>query len=124
MKADLLVHRYLRTLSDYRTSSPTELFESAWKCHCDDILLRKEYLFAYPRKFKADYAHVKSKVLIDIQGGVHRRGNSGHSSGKGIIRDCEKLMYAQMLGYRMFYLPKELITSDNILMIRNCILGI
>jgi hypothetical protein len=116
IKFNLAEYAYLDSAQDYRRQSAVELFNAAWAYHCPNLPLRKEYLFAYPRKFKADYVHFKSKVLIDIQGAIHTRG--GHSTGTGIIRDCEKLMTANLLGYQMFYLTKELLTSNKICLIR------
>jgi hypothetical protein len=87
-------------------------FEKLWLKSNPELLLKPEYYFAYPRKFRADYAHIKSSVLIDLQGGVWLKGRSGHSSGTGIIRDCKKLFMAQELGYKMFYLPDAMITAE------------
>lgn len=115
-------YAYLTSLKEYRDATPSQLFTLAWQYHASDVPLSTEYVFAYPRKYRADYAHKRASVLIDIQGGVYARGNSGHSSGAGINRDCEKLLYAQILGFRMFYLTKEMITSENIIAIRDCII--
>jgi hypothetical protein len=120
-KLNLLEYPYLQTTKDFREITPTDLFDLAWNYCSADLKLSKEYLFAYPRKYRADYAHKQARVLIDIQGGVYARGNSGHSSGVGISRDCEKLLYAQILGFKLFYLTKEMITIENISAIRDCI---
>src|SRR6185437_7493076 len=39
------------------------------------------------RKFAFDY-FVSPDLLIEVQGGVYAKGNSGHTSGTGITRDC------------------------------------
>lgn len=44
---------------------------------------------------------IKSQVLVECQGGVWLKGKSGHSSGTGITRDCEKLSLAAIQGYRV-----------------------
>lgn len=43
----------------------------------------------------------EESVLVEVQGGVWLKGKSGHSSGAGITRDCEKLSLAAVHGYRV-----------------------
>lgn len=62
------------------------------------------------RRFIYDFEIVGKNVLIECQGGVFSRGNSGHSSGTGIQRDAEKVNRAQMNGYTIFVLTPEKIT--------------
>jgi hypothetical protein len=116
LKFNLTDYAYLTSAQEYRRLSAVELFNKAWSCYASELKLKSEYTFAYPRKFKADYAHPTARVLIDLQGAIHTRG--GHSTGAGIIRDCEKLMYANLLDYQMFYLTKELLTSNTICLIK------
>jgi len=51
------------------------------------------------RKFAFDY-FVAPDLLIEVQGGVYAKGNSGHTSGTGITRDCEKASLAAVMGFR------------------------
>jgi len=58
------------------------------------------------RKFAFDY-FVSPDLLVEkisfrrgVQGGVYAKGNSGHTSGTGITRDCEKASLAAVMGFR------------------------
>lgn len=50
-------------------------------------------------------------VLVEVQGGVWLKGKSGHSSGTGITRDCEKLSLAAVNGYRVICVTPAQIKS-------------
>lgn len=50
-------------------------------------------------------------VLVEVQGGVWLKGKSGHSSGTGITRDCEKLSLAAVHGYRTIVVTPAQIKS-------------
>ena len=56
------------------------------------------------RKFRWDYiwgrTHLGPRVALEINGGVFARGNSGHSSPSGIMRDYDKMNHAVAAGYR------------------------
>ena len=38
-------------------------------------------------------------LLVEVNGGVWAKGNSGHSSGTGITRDCAKAAEAVAIGF-------------------------
>jgi len=63
-----------------------------------------------PRRFRWDYAPPEVRVLIEIQGGTWQIG--GHSSGKGIQRDCEKRSLATAHGWQQFSLTGEMINHQ------------
>lgn len=48
-------------------------------------------------------------VLVEVQGGIWAKGKSGHSSGRGIQRDCEKLNLATLHGWRVLHITAEMI---------------
>ena len=50
-----------------------------------------------------------SRLLVEVQGGTWARERSGHSSGSGIARDCEKHNLAVLQGWRTL-----MFTSDTI----------
>lgn len=56
-----------------------------------------EYVFAPPRKWRADFAWKKERILVEIEGGIYTGGY--HVSIKGYTGDCEKYNYASMLGW-------------------------
>lgn len=57
--------------------------------------------FSLPgRQFRWDFAFPQARLLVEVQGGIWRKG--AHSSGVGVTRDCEKAAYAAMHGWRTF----------------------
>ena len=66
--------------------------------------LERQYGFAEPlRKYRADFAHVPTKVLIECQGGVY--SHSKYARGAGIIKDCERSNIAARLGWHIVRIP-------------------
>ena len=67
-----------------------------------ELLLRAEgigeFVREYPaiagRRFRFDFAWPDDRVLLEIQGGTWVK--SGHTTGQGIRRDCEKSNLAQL----------------------------
>jgi very-short-patch-repair endonuclease len=57
----------------------------------------EEFPFALPRKFKADWAVVGERLLVEIEGGVFTR--QAHGSITGIKRDMEKYNLAAINGW-------------------------
>ena len=74
-----------------------------------------EYLAIPGRKFRFDFAWPEIKLLVEVQGGTFAKSKTGHSSGLGINRDCEKTVLAQLAGWRVFPLDEKHITSGKAL---------
>ena len=87
-------------------------FAQLWLYYFPEVDLYSEYKFSKKRKFRADFAHPQAKVIIEIQGGIWQK--SGHSSGKGITRDAEKLNLATAEGWAVFFLPESLIAEEQL----------
>lgn len=60
-------------------------------------LLVPEYQFVIDRKWRFDFAHVPTKVAIEIEGGTWSGGR--HTRGAGYAKDCEKYNEAAKLGW-------------------------
>ena len=59
----------------------------------------REYAFALPRRYRADFAIAADPILlVEIEGGTWVAGR--HSRGKGFAADCEKQALAIIAGYR------------------------
>lgn len=58
-----------------------------------------EYKFLENRKFRFDFADVKNKIAIELEGGVFING--GHTRGKGYISNVEKYNLAVAEGWRL-----------------------
>lgn len=59
------------------------------------------------RKWRWDF--VVGDLAIEIQGATWRKG--GHSTGSGILRDCQKLNAAVLAGYRPLVFTSETVLS-------------
>jgi len=67
-----------------------------------------EYLFAKPRKFRADFCWVEPRIILEVEGGTWIQGR--HSRGEA---DHEKYNLAASLGYRVFRTtPKKVAHLD------------
>ena len=74
---------------------------------------KTEYRAIPDRRFRFDLAYPKIRLLIEVQGGIWRKG--GHSTGKGISRDYEKNNLAVQNGWRVLYFTAEMIESGEAL---------
>lgn len=84
-------------------------FITLWDSLYPDIKLEPEYRFS-ERRYRLDFAHVPSKIGIEINGGIWGKG--GHSSGSGISRDYEKNNLAIVEGWRVFQLSSKMINCE------------
>ena len=66
-----------------------------------DIEFQREYRFAPPRRWRADFMvpYGNAEILIEIDGGGYVAGR--HSRGAGMEKDAEKQSAAAILGYRV-----------------------
>ena len=81
-----------------------------------------EYFFSTERLYRFDYALPEYKIAVEQNGGIHMRGNSGHSSGTGIQRDMDKNALASSLGWTVISrAPEQMLTSATIDLIRKII---
>lgn len=85
-----------------------------------------EFYFSTERLFRIDYAipvdqnGKELKIAIEQEGGIWMKGNSGHSSGKGIKRDMEKNNLLQSLGWRLIRRqPSEMMSIQTLLLLQN-----
>ena len=84
----------------------------------EKIKYKREVKVIPNREFRFDFEcywvnepSVADPILIEVQGGVWLKGKSGHSSGTGITRDCEKLSLAAVHGYRCIVVTPAQIRS-------------
>ncbi len=74
--------------------------------------LEREYRFHYERRWRADFAHVERRVLIEIEGGIWVNGR--HNRAAGFNADLEKYLEAGLLGWRVFRFGPNQITMGNV----------
>ena len=84
-------------------------FELLWRA-LGGPALEKEFRFHPVRKWRADFAHLPSRTLIEIEGGIYVHGR--HNRGAGFAADLEKYLEASLAGWRVVRLgPNELTTA-------------
>lgn len=66
---------------------------------CPEGLTQFQFAKHMGRKFAADRAWPVYQVLLEVQGGVWRKGGGAHSHPLNILRDIEKQQYAALCGY-------------------------
>ena len=57
----------------------------------------RQYAYAHGRKFRADFALVESRLLVEVQGGVYTR--RGHGSITGVLADMKRGNVAALAGW-------------------------
>lgn len=68
--------------------------------------LEREFRFHPDRKWRADFAHVASRTLIEIEGGIFLPGGGRHNRGGGYSRDAEKYLEAALAGWTVLRLTR------------------
>lgn len=77
----------------------------------------REYQFHPTRKFRADFAFVPQKLLVEVEGGLFVKG--AHSNPLGIIRDMEKSNLAALGGWALLrYSPAQIKSGEAIAQIK------
>lgn len=76
--------------------------------------LEREYRFEPMRRWRADFAHIASRTLIEIEGGIEKGGR--HNRAKGFVLDAIKYNWATMMepGWRVIRLTSAMLTPDYI----------
>lgn len=83
--------------------------EFATHCQCYQLVPEREFCFAMPRRWRADFAFLEERILIEIEGGTWTAGR--HTRGSGFSSDCEKYNAAAILGYRVLRFTTEMVHS-------------
>ena len=84
----------------------------------------REYAFAAPaRKWLSDFAFLRQRVLVEVEGGTFARGR--HTRGDGFEKDCEKYNAATLEGWVVLRVTPRMISSgDAITVIRRALNGV
>ncbi|WP_051946209.1 hypothetical protein [Verrucomicrobium sp. BvORR106] len=88
-----------------------EKFLFLWKA-CGGSPLLREFMFHPFRKWRADFTHVESRTIIEIEGGIHIQGR--HNTATGFTDDCEKYMEAVLHGWRVIRLVDSQLTRETV----------
>jgi very-short-patch-repair endonuclease len=99
----------------YRAArSPSRLEEHfllLWKT-VEGPPLQREFRFHETRKWRADFAYLPGRVLIEIEGGIWVNGR--HNRAAGFNADLEKYLEASLAGWRVFRFGPDQITLENV----------
>ena len=74
--------------------------------------METEFRFHPTRRWRADYAHLESRTLIEIEGGVWMGGR--HNRAAGFVADTEKYFEAALAGWRVVRLVDSQLTLENL----------
>lgn len=69
--------------------------------------LEREFQFHTSRRWRADFAHLPSRTLIEIEGGIFMRKGGRHTRGAGYAKDAEKYLEAAMAGWTVLRLTER-----------------
>ena len=88
-----------------------ERFLMLWKA-VEGPPLQREFRFHEKRKWRADFAYLPGRVLIEIEGGIWVNGR--HNRAAGFNADLEKYLEASLAGWRVFRFGPDQITLENV----------
>lgn len=97
-------------LADAERTKHERLFQRLWIGAGGPDLV-PQFKFLPNRRYRADFACIGAKLLIECHGS-HWVAGTGHSSGVGIKRDREKALAAYLAGWQVVELVPEQITAD------------
>lgn len=64
------------------------------------------------RKFRWDFLFRAQRIAVEVQGGIWTKSRkSGHTTGAGISRDCEKANLAALAGFRTLFFTSSMVRS-------------
>ena len=95
-------------------------FELLWRT-VDGPTLQPEFRFHPTRKWRADYAHLESRTLIEVEGGAWVGGR--HTRGAGFVADAEKYLEATLAGWRVVRLVGSQLTLNTVLRVAAAVKG-
>jgi very-short-patch-repair endonuclease len=74
--------------------------------------LEREVRFHASRRWRADFADIASRTLIEIEGGIFIPGGGRHSRGVGYAKDAEKYLEAVLAGWTVIRLTEKQLNLD------------
>ena len=110
----------------YRAKTPPSRLEAKFALYWRGLggpALEREFRFHPERKWRADFAHVESRTLIEIEGGIYVDGGGRHNRGAGFIADAEKYLEAFLAGWSVVRLTSAQIIAPTIERLIRCVNG-
>jgi len=95
---------------DKRSPSHLEArFALLWRV-ANGPALEAELVFHPGRRWRADFAHIPSRTLIEIEGGIWIHGR--HNRSEGFLADIEKYFEAALAGWTVLRLSERQLTLE------------
>ncbi len=101
----------------YRAKTPPSRIEAKFALYWRSLggpELEREFRFHSERKWRADFAHIASRTLIEIEGGIFVEGGGRHNRAAGFIADAEKYFEAFLADWTVVRLTSTQITAPNV----------
>ena len=73
------------------------------------------------RRYRWDFVWRTQRIALEVQGGIWRK--SGHTTGTGITRDCEKANLAALAGYRTLFVTTDMVDRGEAVIVLQRALG-
>jgi very-short-patch-repair endonuclease len=80
-----------------------------------------EYRFHPERKWRADFAILNKRILIEVEGGIWTGGR--HTRGAGFAADMDKYNIATLLGWRLLRFTPSQIKDKTYLALVDALIG-
>ena len=96
------------------------LFAAYWLERFPDIPFEREHTFLKDRKYRFDFAFLESKVAVEMQGKIWKKGR--HNTGTGLLDGYEKYNLAVYNGWVVFQLAQEMLKESDLMSIHKDIL--
>lgn len=82
-----------------------------------------EFRFHPVRRWRADYAILKYKILLEVEGGIWLpKGGGRHNRAAGFLKDAEKYNCATSMGYSVLRVtPSDLLKTSTLDLIKETI---
>lgn len=100
-----------------KTSTLERKFSLIWLAIKGPVLT-PEHVFYPGRKWRADFAHLPSRTLIEVEGGAY---GGRHTRPQGFKADLDKYFAAAMAGWRVIRIGAHQINVQTLEQIRDLI---
>ena len=94
-------------------------FDRLWTSVGGPLLIR-EFAFEPKRRWRSDFAHLPSRTLIEIEGGLWIHGR--HNSARGFVADMEKYLEANLAGWLVIRLADVHLKTRTVARLRDLVL--
>ena len=76
----------------------------------------QQYIYAPPRRLRADFAFLRPRgLLCEIQGGIFTKTRNAHGSITGILADIDRLNAATLAGWRLIRATPDMVRDGRAL---------